>query len=535
MRGPNFLLFITDQQRADHLGCYGNAIVRTPNIDRLAERGTRFERFFVATPICMPNRATLMTGRMPSLHGSRHNGISLSLGATTFVDILAAAGYATALIGKCHLQSTSAAQPVVGLPEPDARLAPAPEELKEAGKGFTRPGRYDQELRSTWRENPDFALTLPYYGFAHVELCTGHGDATIGHYATWLNQRQPGADNLRGRDNQLPGNGYACPQAWRTAVPDELYPTAFVAERTIAYLDDHARERRNTPFFLQCSFPDPHHPFTPPGKYWDMYDPADIPLPSSFDGNDNPPPHLAHILSQRDAGTADRNGRTALGITAREAREANALTYGMISNIDDKVGRVLERLDDLELSKDTVVIFTTDHGDFMGDHQLLLKGALHYRGLVRVPFIWAEPQAKAAARGLVCNGLSGTLDIARSVLDRASLAPHNGIQGVSLQPAIAGGETGHDSLLIEEHQRKGYMGLADNFHARTLMTERHRLTVYDVADWGELYDLENDPDELHNLWDAPEQGESKAALMERLARKMMALSEESPLATHHGP
>ncbi len=108
---PNFLFIITDQHRADHLGCYGNPIVRTPNIDRLADNGTRFERFYVATPICMPNRATLMTGRMPSLHGARQNGIPLSLTATTFVDILRAAGYDTALVGKCHLQSINGNRP----------------------------------------------------------------------------------------------------------------------------------------------------------------------------------------------------------------------------------------------------------------------------------------------------------------------------------------------------------------------------------------------------------------------------------------
>jgi arylsulfatase A-like enzyme len=109
----HFLFIITDQHRADHLGCYGNAIVKTPAIDRIAETGTRFENFYVATPICMPNRATFMTGRMPSLHGARHNGIPLSMNATTFVDIMGAAGYDTALIGKCHLQSISGDLPTV--------------------------------------------------------------------------------------------------------------------------------------------------------------------------------------------------------------------------------------------------------------------------------------------------------------------------------------------------------------------------------------------------------------------------------------
>ena len=100
--------------------------MRTPNIDRLAENGTRFERFYVATPICMPNRATLMTGRMPSLHGARQNGIPLSLTATTFVEIMRAAGYDTALIGKCHLQSINGNPPTIGMPEPDSELTPPP-------------------------------------------------------------------------------------------------------------------------------------------------------------------------------------------------------------------------------------------------------------------------------------------------------------------------------------------------------------------------------------------------------------------------
>ena len=117
---PNFLFIITDQHRADHLGCYGNPIVRTPNIDALALRGTRFSRFYVACPICMPNRATLMTGRMPSLHGVRQNGTPLSVDATTFPELLSAAGYSTALVGKGHLQNISDREITMGLPRHDA-------------------------------------------------------------------------------------------------------------------------------------------------------------------------------------------------------------------------------------------------------------------------------------------------------------------------------------------------------------------------------------------------------------------------------
>ena len=121
MRQPNILLIMTDQHRADHLGCYGNRQVRTPHIDGIASKGTVFDRFYVASPICMPNRSTLMTGRMPSLHGVRHNGIPLRLGDTTFATLLGARGYRTALIGKSHLQNMQDIPPLVQRAPRDGR------------------------------------------------------------------------------------------------------------------------------------------------------------------------------------------------------------------------------------------------------------------------------------------------------------------------------------------------------------------------------------------------------------------------------
>ena len=534
---PNFLLIITDQHRADHLGCYGNRLVRTPNIDAIAARGARFDNFYVATPICMPNRATLMTGRMPTLHGARQNGIPLPMSATTFVDIMRATGYRTGLVGKCHLQSISSRPPETGMPVHDRDLTPTPDALKEAVKPWRDGDRYDQELRSTWEENPDFRLSLPYYGFEHVDLVVGHGDRATGMYLRWLMDRHDDPASLRSNaDNQLAGNRYTAPQAFRTAMPEELYPTTYVEQKTIEYLEKHAEEEADAPFFLQCSFPDPHHPFTPPGKYWDMYDPAAMPLPPNFSHGNNPlPMHLGWLHGERDAGDADRSSVRAVAVNEREAREAAALTYGMITMVDDAVGRILVRLESLGLAHNTVVVFTTDHGDFMGDHQLLFKGALHYQGLVRVPFIWADPTMRNRTAGRVSDGLCGTLDIAATVLARAGLRAHNGNQGHSLLDATQGGPTGHDSVLIEEHQRKSYMGLAHNFRARTLITERWRMTLYDGFTWGELYDLKDDPFEMVNLWDDVAYSALRAPLMERLVRRMMDLSESSPLATHHGP
>src|SRR3954466_12152901 len=151
---PNFLFFITDQLRADHLGCYGNRIIRTPAIDSIAARGTAFDRFYVASPVCQPNRATLATGRMPSLHGVRHNGISLPLQANTFVDLFRAGGWKTALIGKSHLQNMTGTPTVVEKPATAAGFRPAPESLGEAEKDDHALDAYEQENGRAWDKNP---------------------------------------------------------------------------------------------------------------------------------------------------------------------------------------------------------------------------------------------------------------------------------------------------------------------------------------------------------------------------------------------
>ena len=150
---PNFILFITDQQRADFLGCYGHPILRTPHIDSIAARGVAFDRFYVASPVCMPNRASLMTGRMPSVHGVRHNGVPLGADAVTFVDLLRDAGYATALVGKSHLQNFTGQAPLAR--RADARKRAPSAALAEAIRHDLAGARYAQESPAFWAaKNP---------------------------------------------------------------------------------------------------------------------------------------------------------------------------------------------------------------------------------------------------------------------------------------------------------------------------------------------------------------------------------------------
>ena len=527
---PNVLLIITDQQRADHLGCYGNPTVRTPNIDRLAAAGWAADRFYVSTPICMPNRSTLMTGRMPSVHGVRHNGIPLSLDVTTFPEVLRAHGYRTALHGKSHLQNMTGLPPSV--PGPDANAGPAapPYELREARHRVHDADRYEQENSALWLD-PRHHMQVPFYGFEDVSLCTNHGDEVGGEYARWLRGKLPNAEAMRGPNGAIPTPGFIAPQARRTRLPEEFYPTTYVADQTIAWLERHASAGETRPFFVQCSFPDPHHPFTPPGRYWSMYDPADVDVPRSFHSGAMPPPHVAALRRARAAGTAETGEQACFAVSEREARESIALTYGMIAMIDDAVGRVLASLGDLGLAENTVVIFTSDHGDFMGDHQLMLKGALHFQGLIRTPFIWFDPHDPAGGRR--SSDLLGTIDIASTVLDRAGLDGFNGMQGRSMLPAIASGDgKPRTRFSIEEETQRPLLGFAERIRLRTLVTERYRLSTYAGVSWGELYDYREDPDETVNRWDDPAYAGVQKELLYELAQAAFDASETSPHPTN---
>jgi arylsulfatase A-like enzyme len=519
---PNFLLFIADQMRADHLGCYGNPIVRTPSIDKIAAAGWSADEFYVASPICMPNRATLMTSRMPSLHGVRHNGIPLSLESTTFVDLLRQAGYRTGLIGKSHLQNMAGTPPAWPL-DPKDRLA------VEARRGDG--GRYDQEWGPSWAADATHDMDLPFYGFETVDLTINHGDDLQGHYRRWLKAKDRAAEQFLGPKNAMPAPGFELPrihQAWKTRIPVELHPNSYCADATIARLENCAAS--GDPFFLMCSFADPHHPYTPPGKYWDMYRPADVELPHSFYAAANAlPPHVRWLWDERDSGRAVKHTPSLFACTEREAREAIALNYGLISFIDDCIGKVMARLQALGLAEDTIVMFTSDHGDYMGDHQLLLKGPIHYRGIVRPPFIWTDPKEPRHARS---KAFAGTIDIAPTVLARAGVTGFNGMQGKNLLPLMRG-ETDalYQDLLIEEEGQRMGLGLPSRARTRSLLTPRYRFSVYDGVDWGELYDRQTDPDESINLWDDPSAAAIRADLALRLAKKMIEVSDTSPNPT----
>jgi arylsulfatase A-like enzyme len=518
MPQPNFLFIITDQHRADYLSCAGHPVLKTPNIDAIAARGTRFERFFVATPVCMPNRASLLTGRYPSVHGLRQNGEYLTYRANTFADVLSANGYRTAAIGKSHVQTMLDMGP-------EQRVDPAALGLiREAWKDDGRD--YDHEMPARYEGNQKYEFPASYYGYDHVDTITNHGDQAAGHYLQWLRSQSPLADQWRERKYQLPHN-YVCPQAYRTPIPEELYSTTYVRDRAVAYLDDIKNETR--PFFSFVSFPDPHHPFTPPGHYWDMYKPDQFEARLPWEKYKNPTPPMKWLRSQHDTGKRLATSQEAFIANEREIREAMALSCGMITMIDDAVGVIIAKLKDIRRYDNTVIVFNSDHGDYLGDYGLMLKGALPFRSITRVPFIWSDP---ATRLGRVTNVLGSTVDIAPTIMERAGVKPYNGLQGRDLLNNVNGSSDSRTQLLTEHQDNFARMGRTRFMIVRNLITDDWRFTMYRDESWGELYDLKNDPDESHNLWDDPTHAKVRAELGERLIQEMLQNVDQSPHAKH---
>jgi arylsulfatase A-like enzyme len=510
---PNILCLVTDQHRADHLGCAGHPVVSTPNIDRIAESGVMFDRAYVANPLCMPARATLFTGRMPRGHGVRTNGIPLDPRVPTMTAALRRAGYHTHAAGKVHLGNFS---PPQGLPAEDLRCEDWP------------------ESRVMWDSGRVRALPRPYYGLESADFVGGHSNWVWGDYVNWIAESHPEVlPAVRGEVKLEDWTALCGEPGFKSAVPAELGYNNWIADRTIDFLREQAE--RDAPFFCWTSFPDPHHSYVAPRPFCDMYDPGEIPLPTRREGElEELPPFFKEI---HDRGT-DRwrcmSGR--FGSTARtddELRHILALTFGMISCVDAAVGRILDAVTQLGLRDNTVICFLSDHGDMMGDHWMLNKGPFHFEGLLRIPLIWSWPGHIES--GVRRAGLASQVDFAPTVLDlcgvpipegRVPPEPEASHQlrpwpGYSLRPMLHGDFRVREWAVVENDE--DYLGT----RVRTLVTERYKLTVYSGTDLGELFDLEQDPGELQNLWSDPAAQHLKNLLKAQLLDAY--LEEESPL------
>ena len=217
--------------------------------------------------------------------------------------------------------------------------------------------------------------------------------------------------------------------------------------------------------------------------------------------------------------------QTAFMAPDREVREAMALTAGMITMIDDAVGEIIQSLKDAGQFENTVIVFNSDHGDYMGDFNMLLKGAWATRSINRVPMIWSDPGDRT---GRSTTALASTIDLSATILERAGLDPYFGMQGQSFLACTQGSDQHRDSLLIEYNDGLTRMGFDSPARVRSVVTQDWQLSVYKDQDWGELYDLQNDPRQTRNLWAEEAYREIKGELFETLTHHLIGQMDESP-------
>ena len=479
-RRPNILWICTDQQRYDTLGAQGNRHVSTPRLDELWNSGTAFTHAYCQSPICTPSRASFLTGTYPSTcHNTRNGSDGFVSRFPLVTKLLADAGYDCGLIGKLHLASAY------------GRIEPRAED------GY-RYWRYSHAPRDDW---------------------------PVGHdYADWVRERGAVLGELTGAAG---------------GVPAELHQTTWCAERTIEFMGEE--RAADTPWLACVNIYDPHPPFNPPQRYRDRYDPAAMPGPLfrasdleqqrrlaaiDFQSQGRPPEELdiASPVLAHPPGRESR-ARTAGSFAApaadphtamphAEARDANTLQaayYAMIELIDDQVGRMLDALRDRGQHQNTLVVFTSDHGEMLGDHGLIQKGCRFYEGLVRVPLILAWPGSIRSR--LVSDALVELTDLAPTLLEAAGELVPAWMQGRSLLP-MAGGTaapTWHrDAVWCEYFDA---LDAPDATRATMYRQRRYKLVVYHGHGLGELYDLEQDPGEFDNRWDDPAHAGLKADLL----------------------
>ncbi len=480
MSRPNILFISTDQQHYTALGAT-NPNIKTPNLDRLAAEGTRFDRAYCPNPTCSPTRASLITGLYPSQHGCWAIGVKLPEDVPTVGCTFQENGYESILVGKAHFQPL--------------KSEPGSESIE------CQPLLRDLDF---WRD-----FHGPWYGFNHVETARMHANESHAgqHYGIWMEEK--GLANWRDYFQEWPPNPndkYKGPYYVRGALhwdlPEEYHHTHWIGERTVANIERCVEEDK--PFFLWASFFDPHPPYVVPEPWAGMYDPAEMEpgrfTPGEFD--DMPPQHARTREENPDWSDYQEPGGQGLhGFQSHlhseeEMRRSMASYYGMMSLIDAEIGRILDYLDEAGLAENTLIVFTSDHGHFLGQHGLIAKGAFHYEDLLRVPMIVRWPGHVPA--GEVSNSLQSLVDFPQTWLAACGIEAPGIMQGVDeLDVWIGERESARSHVLVENRHNP------TTVHLRTLITERYKLTVYRNAAYGELFDLEADPSELTNQWDNP--------------------------------
>lgn len=475
---PNILWICTDQQRYDTIGALGNPHVSTPNIDQLVQQGVAFTHTYCQSPICTPSRTSFLTGMYPSTVHVNGNGNAFFPNRPPLVTrLLSEAGYRCGLIGKLHLASAY------------GRIEP------RVNDGYSY-WQYSHAPRDDWETGHDYADWVRSKGYTLGEL----------------------TENVEG-------------------IPAELHQTTWCAEKTIEFM----KQEHGNPWLASVNIYDPHPPFNPPQIYREMFNPAEMPGPL-FQETD--------LRQQKDLATVDFQSTCQspekldiqnpilpqpplLGFQTervspgkRDAKTLQAAYYAMIKLIDDQVGRIMAVLEETGQRQNTVIIFTSDHGEMLGDHGLIQKGCRFYEGLVRVPLIFSCPGY--LEQGLKSEALVELLDKTPTLLEIAGLAPPEQMQGRSLLPILKGkADPNHHRQFVRSEYYDALDG-ADGTFATMYRNQRHKLVVYHGHQHGELYDLQEDPHEFENLWNQPNKQSLKLDLMKHSYDASMLALDRGP-------
>jgi len=438
---PNVLMIVSDQQRRDTVGVYGSRLCRTPNMDRIAAEGMRFDRAYTPTGLCSPTRASFFAGTYPhahkvltnvSLHPIRE---SLSVDADRLTPILKRHGYRLGYVGKWHVSDSQ------------SPLA---------------------------------------FGFEHYR--------SLGDYMTWR--------VAHGHDVPEAMLDYTRQRAARDAIPVEASRPAWLCNEAIGLIDRY-RSEGGRPFFLRLDFHGPHFPNVIPEPYFSMYPPQDIePWANAHDDLADKP--AIHRIKQQHWRT-DR-------MSWADWQPLLSAYFGETTLIDAQVGRVLDHLDRTGLARDTLVIWTTDHGDTAGSHGICNKDYTMYEEIYAVPLLvrWPGVIAPGSVSG---DYVMHLLDLHATLHELCGEKPPTGSHGLSLMPLLqgAGADWPRDSAYAEFHG--SHMGL---YSLRLLRTPRYSY-VYNPNDIDELYDNDSDPAQLVNLANAPE----SKPILDGLRRRMV--------------
>lgn len=475
-KAPNFILISSDQQRGDCIGAERRG-VRTPALDRMGQNGVRFSTCITPHPMCQAARSSILTGKLPYSHGVRDNGRDLdeALGLQGLGGSFTRAGYDTNFIGKAHLSSQQTFEPT-GRPECYASAKDFPPNWRGSYMGFENVQMMLRPHHHTkWAEPPE-AL----------------------HYENWLDSDGQGRARWdRAKDKLDPPTAHF--QTWRSALEEPWHSTAWIGDRAVEMI----KGKGDAPLMAWVSFPDPHPPFLAPQPWCDMYSRDDVTVAKhpTLDLEKRPWWHRAFVEarakpikqgSEHNAGGVDWGQKGDL--TEEALRDLTAIYFGMISAVDVQVARIIDTLAACGELDNTYIVFVSDHGEWLGDHGLLLKGPMLYDGLLRVPCLIQGPGIPA---GQVISDPVGSIDILATAADLCGFetTPNH---GVSWQGLWNGTDT--RDFALSEYEVDALRSAVD-MDLMTVRSKRYRLSVDLKTDTGELYDMQEDPDEMVNLFD----------------------------------